>query len=141
MTVGDTLDLRWVQREEIVKIEDRKFISIKKDGNFHSLALWFDVMFDEYASPLSRVELRTGPGAWGLAQTVLVITENMERVSAQLCLIRNIFQHKKYLHRCRMRGGVDCGVPAAAKVCSMIDTWHCYLSSVMEAEIIKAKAR
>ena len=29
MTVGDTLDLRWVQREEIVKIEDRKFISIK----------------------------------------------------------------------------------------------------------------
>ena len=29
MTVGDTLDLHWVQREEIVKIEDRKFISIK----------------------------------------------------------------------------------------------------------------
>ena len=85
VTVGDTLDLRWVQREEIVKIEDRKFVSIKKDGNFHGLALWFDVMFDpivfedEYASPFSRVELRTGPADtpthW--KQTVLVITENM----------------------------------------------------------------
>ena len=33
LTIGDNLDLRWVQREEIVKIEDRKFTSISKTGN------------------------------------------------------------------------------------------------------------
>lgn len=84
LTIGDNLDLRWVQREEIVKIEDRKFTSISKTGNFHGLAIWFDVTFeplffeDEYEVPWCKVELKTGPGAppthW--KQTVLVITEN-----------------------------------------------------------------
>ena len=46
LTIGDQLDLRWVQREEIVKIEDRKFVSMTKTGNFHGVALWFDVVFD-----------------------------------------------------------------------------------------------
>ena len=46
VTVGDRLDLRWVQREEIVSIEDTKFVSISKPGNFHGLALWFDVSFE-----------------------------------------------------------------------------------------------
>ena len=46
LTVGDLLDLRWVQREEIVKIEDRKFVSMTKTGSFHGVALWFDVVFD-----------------------------------------------------------------------------------------------
>ena len=84
LTIGDNLDLRWVQREEIAKIEDRKFTSISKTGNFHGLAIWFDVTFeplffeDEYEVPWCKVELKTGPGAppthW--KQTVLVITEN-----------------------------------------------------------------
>ena len=30
VTVGDRLDLRWVQREEIVNIEDTKFVSISQ---------------------------------------------------------------------------------------------------------------
>ena len=30
LTVGERLDLRWVQREEIVNIEDTKFVSITK---------------------------------------------------------------------------------------------------------------
>ena len=84
VTIGDTLDLRWVQRDEIVKIEDRKFTSISKTGNFHGLAIWFDVTFepiffeDEFEVPFSKVELKTGPANtpthW--KQTCLVITEN-----------------------------------------------------------------
>ena len=84
VTIGDTLDLRWVRREEIVKIQDRKFTSISKTGNFHGLAIWFDVTFepiffeDECEVPFRRVELKTGPGDtpthW--KQTCLVITEN-----------------------------------------------------------------
>ena len=53
VTIGDTLDLRWVQREEIVKIEDRKFTSISKTGNFHGLAIWFDVTFEIHMLALS----------------------------------------------------------------------------------------
>ena len=30
VTVGERLDLRWVQREEIVNIEDTKFVSISQ---------------------------------------------------------------------------------------------------------------
>ena len=85
VTVGERLDLRWVQREEIVNIEDTKFVSITKPGNFHGLALWFDVSFDpliyedESEVPFKPVELRTGPADpethW--KQTVLVVLENL----------------------------------------------------------------
>ena len=82
VAIGDKLDLRWVQRHEIIKIEDRKFISISKPGNFHGLALWFDVEFNPLLfdddTPFNRVDLKTGPSStpthW--KQTVLVITEN-----------------------------------------------------------------
>ena len=53
VAIGDKLDLRWVQRHEIIKIEDRKFISISKPGNFHGLALWFDVESLAFFSDLS----------------------------------------------------------------------------------------
>jgi len=84
VTVGDRLDLRWVQREEIVSIEDTKFVSISKPGNFHGLALWFDVSFEppmygeETDIPFKPIELKTGPRDpethW--KQTVLVVMEN-----------------------------------------------------------------
>ena len=84
VTVGDRLDLRWVQREEIVSIEDTKFVSISKPGNFHGLALWFDVSFEppmygeETDTPFKPIELKTGPRDpethW--KQTVLVVMEN-----------------------------------------------------------------
>ena len=85
ISVGDTLDLRWVQREEIVLIKDRKFVSISKTGNLHGLAIWFDVIFeptffeDEFDTAFTRVELATGPmnpeTHW--KQTVLVIVDNL----------------------------------------------------------------
>ena len=88
VTVGERLDLRWVQREEIVQIEDTKFVSITKPGHFHGLALWFDVSFDpliyeeggeEGDLPFNPVELKTGPDDpethW--KQTVLVVLENL----------------------------------------------------------------
>ena len=87
VTVGERLDLRWVQREEIVSIKDTKFVSITKPGNFHGLALWFDVSFDpgiyedegESVVPFQPVELKTGPADpethW--KQTVLVVMENL----------------------------------------------------------------
>ena len=87
VTVGERLDLRWVQREEIVQIKDRKFVSIAKPGHFHGLALWFDVSFDpqiyeeegEGDLPFQPVELKTGPDEpethW--KQTVLVVLENL----------------------------------------------------------------
>ena len=73
-----------MQREEIVKIQDRKFTSISKTGNFHWLAIWFECTFepiffeDECEVPFSRVELKTGPrdAATHWKQTCLVITEN-----------------------------------------------------------------
>ena len=89
--VGDYLDLRWVQREEIVKIEDSKFVSITKTGNFHGLALWFDVIFepilfeDDYEESFKKIELKTGPGDapthW--KQTVLVIVDNFANAEVE----------------------------------------------------------
>ena len=91
VTVGERLDLRWVQREEIVSIEDTKFVSITKPGNFHGLALWFDVSFDpqiyedELDVPFNPVELKTGPDDpethW--KQTVLVVMENIGEASVE----------------------------------------------------------
>jgi len=89
--VGDYLDLRWVQREEIVKIENSKFVSITKTGNFHGLALWFDVIFepilfeDDYEESFKKIELKTGPGDapthW--KQTVLVIVDNFANAEVE----------------------------------------------------------
>ena len=91
LTVGERLDLRWVQREEIVNIEDTKFVSITKPGNFHGLALWFDVSFDpliyedESEVPFKPVELKTGPcdpeTHW--KQTVLVVMENLGEAAVE----------------------------------------------------------
>jgi len=78
-------DMKWVQREEVISIEDKKFISIKKNGFFHGLALWFDVSFnpliyeEEYEEPFNSIDLKTGPcdpeTHW--KQTVLVVPGNM----------------------------------------------------------------
>ena len=60
VTVGDRLDLRWVQREEIVSIEDTKFVSISKPGNFHGLALPRPVGSDGmryYLAPVTQSNL------------------------------------------------------------------------------------
>ena len=91
VTVGERLDLRWVQREEIVNIEDTKFVSITKPGNFHGLALWFDVSFDpliyedEIDVPFNPVELKTGPDDpethW--KQTVLVVMDNLAEAAVE----------------------------------------------------------
>merc|ERR1712179_54677 len=35
-------DMKWVQREEVISLEDKKFLSITKNGNFHGLPIWFD---------------------------------------------------------------------------------------------------
>ena len=77
-------DLRWVERAEVANIKDTKFVSITKQGNFHGLALWFDVSFDpllfvdESDPPFKSVELKTGPNDpethW--KQTVMVVMEN-----------------------------------------------------------------
>jgi len=79
------LDLRWVQREEVAKIEQRKFLSITKSGNFHGVALWFDVKFapvnygEEEEEAWQEVELCTGPAhpATHWKQTVLVLPGNL----------------------------------------------------------------
>lgn len=78
-------DMKWVQREEVISVEDKKFLSISKTGNFHGLAVWFDVTFDpmiydgEYEEPFARIELKTGPcdpdTHW--KQTVLVVPGNL----------------------------------------------------------------
>jgi len=78
-------DMKWVQREEVISVEDRKFLSITKSGNFHGLAVWFDTLFDpmiydgEYEEPFAKVDLNTGPcdpeTHW--KQTVLVVPGNM----------------------------------------------------------------
>jgi len=78
-------DMKWVQREEVISLEDRKFLSITKNGNFHGLSIWFDATFDphiyedEYDKPFVRVDLKTGPcdpeTHW--KQTVLVVPGNM----------------------------------------------------------------
>jgi len=78
-------DMKWVQREEVIRVEDKKFLSITKSGNFHGLAVWFDTSFDpqiyegEYEQPFSKVVLKTGPcdpeTHW--KQTVLVVPGNM----------------------------------------------------------------
>jgi len=38
-------DLRWVQLDETRAVRDRKFVSLARTGQFHGLALWFDVVF------------------------------------------------------------------------------------------------
>jgi len=78
-------DMKWVQCEEVISLESKKFISITKNGNFHGLALWFDVSFnpliydDEYKEEFQPVVLKTGPcdpeTHW--KQTILVIPSNM----------------------------------------------------------------
>jgi len=61
------LDLRWVQREEVQKVEDRKFVSVTKEGRLHGLALWFDATFnpmvydEDEAAKIQKVVLGTGP--------------------------------------------------------------------------------
>ena len=60
------LDLRWVQKEEVSEllttfvviaelrkkscqvenVEDRKFVSVTREGRLHGLALWFDATFN-----------------------------------------------------------------------------------------------
>jgi len=79
------LDMRWVEKDEVIKVEDKKFLSITKTGNFHGLAVWFDVSFnpmiyeDEYEKPFVNAELKTGPcdpeTHW--KQTVLVVPGNL----------------------------------------------------------------
>ena len=74
-----------MQRDEVISVEDKKFLSISKTGNFHGLAVWFDVTFDpiiydeEYEEPFAKVELKTGPcdpeTHW--KQTILVVPGNM----------------------------------------------------------------
>lgn len=62
------LDLRWVGREEVARVKDRKFVSVTRPGNFHGLALWFSVKFspalydEEEMERLTKVVLGTGPG-------------------------------------------------------------------------------
>jgi len=78
-------DMKWVQREEVISLEDKKFLSITKNGNFHGLSIWFDATFDpliyedEYDKPFVKVDLKTGPcdpeTHW--KQTVLVVPGNM----------------------------------------------------------------
>merc|ERR1712013_886732 len=61
------LDLRWVQPEEVQKVDDRKFVSVTREGRLHGLALWFDVAFnpmvydEDEASKIQKVVLGTGP--------------------------------------------------------------------------------
>jgi len=56
------LDLRWVQPEEVQKVDDRKFVSVTREGRLHGLALWFDVAFnpmvydEDEASKIQKVE-------------------------------------------------------------------------------------
>merc|ERR1719228_895419 len=79
------LDMRWVEKDEVIKVEDKKFLSITKTGNFHGLAVWVDVSFypliyeDQYEKPFAKVELKTGPcdpeTHW--KQTVLVVPGNL----------------------------------------------------------------
>jgi len=78
-------DMRWVQSEEVINVEDKKFLSITKKGNFHGLAVWFDATFEpmiydgDYEEPFCKVELKTGPcdpeTHW--KQTVLVVPGNL----------------------------------------------------------------
>jgi len=92
VSVGERLDLRWVQREEVAKIEDTKFVSVTSPGNFHGLALWFDVSFaplifedSDSDVPFQPVELKTGPADpethW--KQTVLVVMENLAQADVE----------------------------------------------------------
>jgi len=61
------LDLRWVQKEEVEKVEDRKFVSVTREGRLHGLALWFDATFnpmlydEDEAAKIQKVVLGTGP--------------------------------------------------------------------------------
>ena len=83
--------LRWVERTEVAVIEDTKFVSITKQGNFHGMALWFDVSFnplvyeDESNPPFNSVELKTGPNDpethW--KQTVMVVMENFAQAEVE----------------------------------------------------------
>merc|ERR1712037_338420 len=53
--------------EEVEKVEDRKFVSVTKEGRLHGLALWFDATFnpmlydEDEAAKIQKVVLGTGP--------------------------------------------------------------------------------
>ena len=56
-------DLKYVTFDELHKIASRKFISSKKTGEYHGIAIWFDVWFNSYEENWKNSILSTGPQA------------------------------------------------------------------------------
>jgi len=85
-----TLDLRWVELEEVEQIQDKKFVSVVREGSWHGVALWFKVSFnpaiydEEVAARVVPVSLDTGPEApsthW--QQTVIPLLGDREAGTA-----------------------------------------------------------
>lgn len=108
--MSEEFDLKWVTLDEVKAVNDRKFVSITKPGNFHGLAVWFRVKFKpdiyegEYEEELTPVVLCTGPGSpethW--KQTVIVLpraeveVEEDEVVGWEMNMVQNVDNPRHY---------------------------------------------
>jgi len=84
-TILTEYDLRWVQLDEVKSINDKKFVSITRNGKFHGVCIWFSCKFeptfyedDELKQNFRSITLDTGPSHppthW--KQTVIVVPRN-----------------------------------------------------------------
>ena len=54
------------KKKQVEKVEDRKFVSVTKEGRLHGLALWFDatfnpMLYDEDAAAKIQKVRQTAP--------------------------------------------------------------------------------
>jgi len=71
-------DLRTCTPEDLDALSNRHFVSVKRTGNNHGIALWFDCQFDASGVVLSTSPLAP-PTHW--KQTVIVTASNSENKS------------------------------------------------------------